>query len=244
MNSDFKSKLFSYYETVLKNEQAIIEYEMPQIKTAAKKVVQAIKSGNKVWGYGPGHANEFIQAMLCTPAGIPFISCLNAHVREVLFDNVYGLGELFAQQVEFQKGDIFFFVSISGRHPLPIEIIKYAQSKGVYTIGLTSVKYSGSSAPNNKWNSRLYEAADLVFDNHVDIGDTCVVIQGIEETISAVSGVMSMFFAELLMAEVAAEMERENVNFPVFRQPNLPGSDKHNTQTAQQARNWVNYFNL
>ncbi|MGL4676227.1 MAG: sugar isomerase domain-containing protein [Brevinema sp.] len=244
MSDNLKKHLMMYYNTIQKNQQDIVEHEIPNIKKAAQIVVEVLKKGNKIWGYGPGHANEFIQALLCTPAGIPFINCLNAHLREVLFDNAYGLGELFAQQARFKAGDVLFFISISGRHPLPIEIIKYAQAQGVYTIGVTSVTYSNSAPPNNKWNARLCEVADLVFDNHVAIGDACVQMDGLEETVGAVSGVMSMFLAELLTAEIAQEMENQNFSFPVFRHPNLPENSTHNKQVEEQAKDWVNYFHL
>lgn len=241
---DIKKGLYDYYENVQKTESEILTHEVSNVDKAAQKIVEALKNGKKIWGYGPGHANEFLQALLCTPAGIPFISSIFAHVRETIHDNVEGLGSMLGELANFQKGDVFIFISISGKHTLPIEIVKYAQEKGVFTIGLTSVTYSSSSKPNNKWNARLFEAVDLCFDNHVGIGDACVHIDGVKEAVAPVSGVMSMFLAEMLTAAIAQEMEAQNMDVPVWHHPNLPSSSIHNKKIITKTEAWVNYFHL
>lgn len=233
--------ILEYYKHVSQTQTEILKYETPKIEIAAQKIVEALKNGNKIWGYGTSHASEFIQALIAIPNTIPFISPVLSSMEGV-YDNVEGLGILLAEQVDFKKGDVFIFVSISGKHPLTMEIIQYLKDKGVYTIGVTSVTYSGSSKPNNKWNVRLYEAADLFFDNHVGIGDACVTVEGIEETVGPISGVMSMFITELLIAALAEEFEKQKVDFSVWRHPHLKGSTEHNKKVIEQASQWVNYF--
>lgn len=241
VTNTIQDNILEYYKHISQTQNDILKYESKKIELAAQKIVEALKNGNKIWGYGTGHANEFIQALLCTPSGIPFISPLIT-IMEDVYDNVEGLGIALAGQVDFKEGDVFIFVSISGKHPLTIEIIEYLKNKGVYTIGLTSVAYSGSSKPNNKWNVRLYEIVDLFFDNHVGIGDSCVAIEGVQETVGPISGVMSMFIAELLMAAIAEELEKQNIDFPVWRHPHLQESSDHNKKVINQASKWVNYF--
>ena len=86
-------------------------------------------------------------------------------------ERLEGYGTALAEIQLFKEGDVLILHSVSGRNPVIIDLALAAKEKGVKIIALTNKTYSQSVTSRNSSGLRLFEVADLVIDNHGEIGD-------------------------------------------------------------------------
>ena len=141
-----------------------------------------------------------------------------------------GVGEVFMKKIDIRANDAVFIISNSGRNPLPIEIALESKRRGAKVIAVTSVNASSHLTSKHQSGKRLFEIADVVIDNCVPDGDSCIHVDGIAENICGVSSITTACLLEQVVCETAKIMLERGVEPPILRSQNIDGGPEFNEQ--------------
>lgn len=136
----------SYLEENIETKKQILENNVDDISNIVKKVIDCLKSGNKILICGNGgsaadsqhFAAELIGRYKLERVSLPAIALTTDTSIITAIGNDYGYDKIFSKQVEglAQSGDILIGISTSGNSQNILEAYNVAKSKGVTCIGL------------------------------------------------------------------------------------------------------------
>jgi len=153
-----------------------------------------------------------------------------------------GYGTEVAAITHFRKGDVLIVHSVSGRNPVTIEIAAAAKKAKAAVIGITNLSYSRSVTSRHPCGKNMYEYCDIVLDNHGDIGDACVPIQGTQQKAGPTSTVIGAILLDSIISETANELVRRGLKTPpVYYSANIDGGDEKNRRLFKQYRKAIHY---
>ncbi len=147
--------------------------------------------------------------------------------------------QTFMEEQDIRKGDVIFVISTSGRNPVPVDAAYISKKKGAYVIGITSIEYSSSQPSRHTKGEHLYEAVDLVINNHAPVGDALLTHEKVKISFSPSSTVIGAAILNAIFAEAIAIMAENNFEPPVFLSGNIEGADEHNRQLIDKYRERV-----
>jgi uncharacterized phosphosugar-binding protein len=102
---------------------------------------------------------------------------------------------------QLRPGDVLFVGSVSGKSANVVELALKARDHGLTVIAITAMAYSPGLESQHPSGKLLYEAADLVLDNHAPFGDGMLTVDGLDYPVIPASG----FGAVTLLWGVVAE---------------------------------------
>lgn len=240
-----------YVERVRALLDEVFDQEGAAIAAAIDLITAANLEKRSVFIFGASHAGILSEEMYYRAGGLITINPIFG--RELMLDRnpvsftsqmerLPGYGTLLGQDTPFQSGDVLILHSVSGRNTVTIDLALYAKSLGVHIIALTNVSYSASTESRHPSGKRLFEIADVVIDNHGDIGDASVQIPGVPQAVGATSTVIGATILNAIIVEVVANLVAAGVeNPPIFYSANLDGGDALNKQIVAQYRDVIHY---
>ena len=120
---------------------------VPEIEKAAAKLVDCLKSGNKILFFGNGGsasdsqhlAAEFVGRYEKERRALAAISLTTDTSILTAVGNDYGFDRVFERQIEAlgKRNDVAIALSTSGNSKNVLAAVKRAKIMGIYTIGLT-----------------------------------------------------------------------------------------------------------
>ena len=161
--------------------------EQHAIDEAIRLLTTANLEKHSIYIFGASHAGILAEEMYYRAGGMMTINAIFG--RELMLDRspitftskmerLEGYGTALAEIQPFKEGDVLILHSVSGRNPVIIDLALAAKEKGVKIIALTNKTYSQSVTSRHSSGLRLFEVADLVIDNHGEIGDAGCQIKG------------------------------------------------------------------
>lgn len=157
-------------------------------------------------------------------------------------ERLEGYGTAIASTIEFHRGDILILHSVSGRNPVIIDMAMAAQKKGVCIIALTNLTYSQSVSSRHSSGKRLFELADIVIDNHGEIGDAACNIAGTELKVGPTSTVIGAAILDDVIVEASRAISKKTASqVPVFYSANLEGGDIENKRLVKEYTDMIHY---
>lgn len=242
--------MFEYFDKVRNILDLVEKEEEENIKMAAEALVSATKNKNSIYIFGASHAGILAQEMYYRAGGLITVNPIFG--REISLDNepititskmerLQGYGSNLAAKVDFKKDDILILHSVSGRNPVTVELGLQAQALGVKIIALTNVTYSKSVTSRDESGKLLYEIADLVIDNHGDIGDGSIeIVEGLK--VAPTSTVIGAAILNTLVSLTAQKLNADNVSpLPFFYSANLDGGDEKNKEVVNKYKDNIHY---
>lgn len=243
---------FKYLEKI-KDLMSVVEAEE---KTAMEESVRilcdAVMEKHAIYTFGASHAGILSEELYYRAGGLMLFNPIFG--REIMLDTspvtltskmerLVGYGTALANsKADFKEGDVLIVHSVSGRNPVTLEIAIEAKKKGVTVIALTNVTYSKSVTSRHPSGKRLFELADVVLDNHGDIGDACVEIDGIDQKVSPTSTVIGAMILNSIVAAVAQELVNRGMEKPpIFYSANLDGGDELNRKLYEEYQSVIHY---
>lgn len=225
-----------YFDQIKKRIAQVENTEKEAMLKAAGKVAAAIQSGGIVQLFGCGHSHILTEEVFYRAGGLVpvkpiFVEPLMLHEGALTSsklerENNYAAG--FLRDQDFQKEDIVFVISTSGRNPVPIDAAQYAKSKGAFVIGLTSLEYSKSQPSRHKSGKHLFNSVDLVIDNHSVSGDAILSYDKVKVPFGPTSTVIGAAILNAVFAEAIKLMADNGWESPIFLSGNIDGADEHN----------------
>jgi len=243
MSYIYIDKIHSILEEISKKEEK-------NINSAVKMISNKIKNKNQIFAFGASHAGILSEELFYRAGGLVVINpifepSLMLNLRPVTMtsqmERVEGFGTIIANNTKMKMGDLVIIHSVSGRNPVAIDLALTAKEKGVTVIAITNVKYSSTVTSRHSTGKRLFEIADLVIDNHGDIGDACVEIKGLTQNVAPTSTVIGATILNIIVSETAKELISQNIVPPVFFSANLDGGDEHNKKILAEYKDIIHY---
>jgi uncharacterized phosphosugar-binding protein len=243
---------FHYFDEVEKLLKEIREKEKAAMEKAVHMLTDAILNDKTIWVFGASHAGILSQELFYRAGGLMLINpifaeevCLN--IKPILhtsaMERLLGYGTLTAKRYPIKQDDILIVHSVSGRNPVTIEVALWAKSKGAKIICLTNLKYSKSASSRHPSGLNLYETADLVIDNHGEIGDACVSVDEMEQKTAPTSTIAASYIFNAVIAQTVEELVKKGLNPPpVFYSANVDGGDEKNAALIERYKKNIHYL--
>lgn len=242
--------MFEYIDIIKEKLDLIDKYESDNIKLASKLISEAIISKKSIYIFGASHAGILTQEMFYRAGGMvtmnPILpkelSLSNSPITITSdMERLKGYGKIILNSSEIKKGDVLISHSVSGRNPVSIEMATISKEIGVKNIIITNLKYSKSVTSRDGSGKLLYELADVLIDNHGDIGDASIKIEeGLN--VSPTSTVIGATILNTIVSIVAKQLKDENVKpLPFFYSANLDGGDEKNREVIDKYKDQIHY---
>lgn len=242
---------FKYFERI---REIIDEVEVEEKVVMNKTIdlfVESILNKNSIFVFGASHAGIISEELYYRAGGLVLINPIFA--KSLMLDTspisltssmerLVGYGKVILEKVPMKKGDILIVHSVSGRNPVSIEIALEAKKRNVSVICITNLKYSRTVTSRHPCGKNLYEISDIVIDNHGDIGDACVEIEGLEQKVSPSSTVIAATIMNSIIAEVTQKLIDKGINKPpIFYSANIDGGDELNIDIYNEYKEAIHY---
>ncbi len=242
---------YAYFDRIHEILREVEDTETHQIQAAVNHLAEGCIHGKSLYVFGASHAGIlseelFYRAgglMLVNPIFAPELMLNNSPVTQTTqMEQLEGYGTILARKVCFQTGDSLIVHSVSGRNPVSIDLVLEAKKSGVHVICLTNLTYSRSVSSRHSSGKKLYELADIVIDNHGDIGDAAILMPKLQQKVAPTSTVVGAAILNTIVSEVALKLIASGISKPpVFYSANLDGGSDLNSELSQYYQHQIHY---
>ena len=142
-----KNKIEEIIEESISVKKDLVKSQSGAIEKAAEAMISALKAGGKIVIFGNGGsaadsqhiAAELVGRFLKERKGLPAIALTTNTSILTAIANDYSYNQVFSRQVDAlaEKNDVAIGISTSGKAANVIEVIEFANKKGLVTIALT-----------------------------------------------------------------------------------------------------------
>jgi uncharacterized phosphosugar-binding protein len=236
----------TYFDAIIGKQEEIRSKESGNIGKAASACAKSFQEGGVVHLYDTGHmiTQEFNGRVGGFVGFTPFSFNMNVNSPNGRADRQPDLAmdsdlvALALKRSTIRPGDVLIIGSVSGKTFGPVDVALQAKAMGVTVVGVTGVAHSSEIASDHPSGKRLFEAADIVIDTHVDPGDAMIAIGGMERKVCPSSGICAAVALWAMAAETASILAAAGNPPTVYRSVNLPGGpdDVKRTQELYKER--------
>lgn len=223
--------LMENYFDALQDRLNAIRADQEPIKQAAQVCVDTLAKGGVIHIFDSGHmvSSELIHRAggLAAFSALSFNLNVSNYVRtraDVPADPALSFGyiEHVFQTNQLRPGDVLIVGSVSGKTANVVEVALQAKAHGLTVIALTSLEYSRRLESEHPSGKHLYEAADLVLDNHAPYGDAMLQVEGLDYPVLPASGLGAAITLWAMTAEIIEGMLARGLKPTVFPSVNRP----------------------
>lgn len=240
MIKQYMDKISNLLEVIEKEESGVMN-------EAAQKVADAIQAGGVIHLFGCGHSHILTEEVYYRAGGLVpmhpiFHEPLMLHegaVRSSSLERKNDYAKEFMEEQDIREEDIIFVISTSGRNPVPVDVAHIAKKKGAFVIGMTSIEYSSSQPSRHTSGEHLFDAVDLIINNHSPVGDALLTHEKVKVGFAPSSTVIGSTILNAVFAEAIVKMAENGFEPPVFLSGNIEGSDEHNRRLIERYRGRV-----
>ncbi len=243
---------FKYFDNVSKILEQVREGESGSMSAGVDLLEKCVLGHGTIYIFGASHAGILSQEMFYRSGGLMLINPIfgeevSVDVSPITLtsdmERLVGYGAILAKhRADFRDGDVLIAHSVSGRNPVTVEIAEAAHASGAKVIVLTNLSYSSHVASRHPSGKRLFELADVVIDNHGDIGDATVEIEDANLKVGPTSTVVGAAILNAMIAELVQRLVDGGMETPpVFHSANLDGGDEINHRLYEEYRDSIRY---
>lgn len=245
-------KYIEYFSYIQKLLEEILKEERCNLEKTIQLISQKIKAKKNIFIFGASHAGIISEEVFYRAGGLAIInpifeSSIMLNTRPVTFtsfmERLSGYGAIIAKKTKINEGDIVICHSVSGRNPVMLDFVKEIKKKGAIVLAITNLKYSMAvTARTSNGSERLFELADIVIDNHGEIGDACIEYKGLTQKVAPSSTVIGAVIINSIICGVVEELLKLGVTPPIFYSANLDDSDKKNNEIFEEYKDNIFYM--
>lgn len=236
-----------YFGKITELLSVVENKEKDRLAAAAEKVAETIQNDGIIHLFGCGHSHILTEEVYYRAGGlVPIHPILHeplmlheGAVRSSTLERKNDYAKEFMVEQDIRKGDTIIVISTSGRNPVPVDVATMAKEKGAYVIGITSIEYSSSQPSRHTSGKHLFDAVDLVINNHAPVGDALLSHEQVEVNFSPSSTVVGATILNAILGEAVKLMAENGFKPPVFLSGNIEGADAHNQELIDKYRDRV-----
>ncbi|HSV74533.1 MAG TPA: SIS domain-containing protein [Chthonomonadales bacterium] len=240
----------AYFDAVAEGLSRVRE-QSEAIRKAADALCDAVVEARGIFSFGASHSFMLTEELVYRTGGLMLINPIYPHgmhlfVRPMTatsqLERVPGLGAALLAGCAARDGDTVIIASTSGRNPVVIDLAASARERGMRTIGITSLAYTGGVSSRHASGRKLADICDIVLDNGAPYGDAAVRIAGFDQRVGPLSSVLGCALVNALVVEVVAGLVARGVEPPVFISANVDGGDERNARLLAANRERIHYM--
>lgn len=220
-----------YMEAIIERQEAMMQREVSSIEEAVRVIARALRHNGILHMFGSGHSHIPPEEAFYRSGGLAAISPLldpslmfhEGTEKCIALEKWDGYASRFVlPKYELRPEDVIMVFSASGRNNAPIEVALKARELGLFTIGVTSRRYSASVPSLHPSGKHLADVVDLVLDHDVPPGDTLISIEAMPElgTTGGASTILAMVLIHAIVASVIEDFVNAGEVPPMIRCPN------------------------
>lgn len=243
---------FKYLQRIHELMDIIEKEESTAMEACVDLLAEAVLNKKSIYTFGASHAGILSEELYYRAGGLMLFNPIFG--REIMVDTkpitmtskmerCVGYGTILANsKADIKEGDVVIIHSVSGRNPVSIEIAMAAKEKGAQVIAITNLAYSKEVTSRHPSNKKLYEFADIILDNHGDVGDACVEIEGLDQKVSPTSTVIGAMMLNAIVAALTQKLVDCGMkNPPIFYSANIDGGDERNQKLFNEYKEIIHY---
>jgi uncharacterized phosphosugar-binding protein len=236
-----------YLHKIIYHLELLHQEEQASIAEAARMMAEHIKQDNIVYAYGPGgHSNLGSQEIFFRAGGLMHISAIldegtllsGGALRSMAVERTPGYAKIVMDDYGLKQGDLLIIINAYGINSATIDSALEAKSRGVKTIGVTSVRHAlatpESHVARHSSKQNLHDLVDIVLDTKIDVGDAVVEIEGLEQRVAAMSTFANAYLLNALVSETIELLVKDGIQPPIWMSGNASGGDESNARFIQQ----------
>jgi uncharacterized phosphosugar-binding protein len=210
---------------------AEIAADAEPIRKAAQACADCLANGGAIHIFDSGHmvSSELIRRA----GGLAALNALEFHlnVNNLVRSRAdqpaartlsFGYIEHVFETNQLRKGDVLFVGSVSGKSANVVELALQGRAHGLTVIALTALAYSPHLESEHPSGKHLFEAADLVLDNHAPYGDAMLEVEGLDYPVLPASGLGAATVLWAVVAETIEIMLTRGLKPTVYPSVNRP----------------------
>ena len=236
-----------YYHRVTEILAEAFGKEADAMERAAEAIAQANLTGHSVFAFGCNHAGLITLELFYRTGGMVTVNPVRAPgmmlelsppTMTSEMERMPGYGRIIFGNMKAKEGDVLIIHSVSGRNAVSIDMAEAAREKGLTVIVLTNMNTTTAVTSRHPSGKKLYEFASILIDNHGDLGDASVELEGFPQKVSSTSTVVGAAILNAVAARACEMLLESGATPPVFMSGNIDGGDEHNKKVmAEHADN-------
>jgi uncharacterized phosphosugar-binding protein len=233
----------------------ILVEEAQSIALAAQRVADQVAADKLVHVYGPGgHSNLAAQEIFFRAGGLMHVSAIldegtllsNGALRSMAVERTPGYGKIVIADQNLGEGDLLILANAYGMNAALIDSALEAKRNGVFVIGVSSREHANSTRADHParhpTKQNLHDVVDIAIDTKVPVGDALVDVEGMGQSIAAVSTFANAFALNSLVIHTVAALVERGIEPPVWRSGNAPDGDTLNARFIAKFKGRVRWL--
>ena len=182
-----------YYNRVTEIMAEVFDKEADAIEQAAQTIAEANLTGHSVFAFGCNHAGLITLELFYRTGGMVTVNPVRAPgmmlelsppTMTSEMERMPGYGRIIFDNMKAKEGDVLIIHSVSGRNAVSIDMAEAAREKGLTVIVLTNMNTTTAVTSRHPSGKKLYMFASILIDNHGDLGDASVELEGFPQKVS------------------------------------------------------------
>jgi uncharacterized phosphosugar-binding protein len=229
-------KAYQRYFEQVQTKLKIVFNQTEKIEQAAKWIADCLANDGFIYTSGTGHSHIFAEEIFYRAGGFARVVAILDEALMLHKDASYsteverqeGYAARLLEDFPLSEKDIFIISSNSGRNTVSIEMAMIAKEKGAKVIVITNFKHTQSVVSRHPTGKRLFEIADLYFDNGGEIGDASVTLEGLDIKVGATSTATGAVILQSMMVQAAENLIQMGIQPEIFSSSNSDAGEEHN----------------
>ncbi|RPA68196.1 sugar isomerase domain-containing protein [Cyclobacteriaceae bacterium YHN15] len=235
-----------YFDQVQSKLRRVFD-QTEKVEQAAKWIADCLADNGFIYTSGTGHSHMFAEEIFYRAGGFARVVAILDDALMLHKDASYstevermeGYGARLLEEFPLSEKDVFIISSNSGRNTVSIEMAMVAKEKGAKVIVITNLKHTQSVVSRHPSGKRLFEIADLYFDNGGEIGDASVTLDGLDFKVGATSTVTGAVILQSIMVQTAENLIQMGVKPEIFSSSNSDEGEEHNESLIRKYKGGI-----
>ena len=240
-----------YYARVSEIMGEVFEKEAGPIERAAEVIAEANRTGHSVFAFGCNHAGLITLELFYRTGGLVTVNPVRAPgmmlelsppTMTSEMERMPGYGKIIFGNLKTRPGDVIIIHSVSGRNSVTVDMAEAAREAGLCVIVVTNMNTAGTVTSRHPSGKKLHDFASILIDNHGDLGDASVELEGFPQKVASTSTVVGAAILNAVVARVCELLLESGETPPVFMSGNIDGGDEHNRRVMNERKDNIFYL--
>jgi uncharacterized phosphosugar-binding protein len=164
-------------------------------------------------------------------------------LRSMAIERLPGYGRTVIQDAQIGTGDLLILVNAYGINCALIDAALTARDAGAVVIGVSSREHAEQTPADHPArhpsHANLHDIVDLAIDTKVPVGDAIMNVEGVDESVAAISTFANAYALNCLVLATIADLVERGVDPPVWRSGNVAGGDEANARHIDRFRSRI-----